>query len=96
MYLGAIKMIDRDQPSKGLSKEDYNMLADVILYEINPQAYLFFVLEEMSRGHSEITTADTASLLKSTYTIYNKEEPKYGRKVRFNRRAVQEVSYRGC
>ena len=36
-----------------------------------------------------------ASLLKSTYTIYNKEEPKYGRKVRFNRRAIQEVSYRG-
>ena len=88
-------MIDRGQPSTGLSKEDYSMLADAILYEINPQAYLFFVLEEMSREHSEITTADTASLLKSTYTIYNKEEPKYGRKVRFNRRAVQEISYRG-
>ena len=43
-------MIDRDHPSKGLSKEDYNMLADAILYELNPQAYLFFVLEEMSRG----------------------------------------------
>ena len=88
-------MIDRDHPGKGLSKEDYNMLVDAILYEINPQAYLFFVLEEMSREHSEITTADTASLLKSTYTIYNKEEPNYGRKVRFNRRTVQEVSYRG-
>ena len=88
-------MIDRGQPSKGLNKEDYNMLADAILYEVNPQAYLFFVLEEMSREHSEITTADTASLLKSTYNIYNKEEPKYGRKVRFNRRAVQEVSCRG-
>ena len=89
-------MIDRGQSSRGLSKEDYNMLADAILYEINPQAYLFFVLEEMSRKHSEITTADTASLLKSTYNIYNKEEPNYGRKVRFNRRAVQEVSYRSC
>lgn len=89
-------MIDRGQPSKGLGKEEYNMLADAILYEVNPQAYLFFVLEEMSREHSEITTADTASLLKSIYTIYNKEEPKYGRKVRFNRRAVQKVSYRGC
>ena len=89
-------MIDRSQPSKGLSKEDYNMLADAILYEINPEAYLFFVLEEMSREHSEITTAGTASLIKSTYNIYNKEEPKYGRKIRFNRRAIQEVSYRGC
>ena len=88
-------MIDRGQPSTDLGKEDYSMLADAILYEINPQAYLFFVLEEMSREHSEITTADTASLLKSTYTIYNKEELNYGRKVRFNRRAVQEVSYRG-
>lgn len=88
-------MIDRGQPSTGLGKEDYSMLADAILYEINPQAYLFFLLEEMSREHSEITTADTASLLKSTYTIYNKEEPKYGRKVRFNRRAIQEVSYQG-
>ena len=88
-------MIDRDHPSTDLGKEDYSMLADAILYEINPQAYLFFVLEEMSREHSEITTADTASLLKSTYNIYNKEEPKYGRKVRFNRRTVQEVSYRG-
>ena len=88
-------MIDRGQPSTGLGKEDYSMLADAILYEINPQAYLFFVLEEMSREHSEITTADTASLLKSTYTIYNKEELNYGRKVRFNRRAVQEISYRG-
>ena len=88
-------MIDRGQPSTGLSKEDYNMLADAILYEINPQAYLFFVLEEMSREHSEITTADTASLLKSTYNIYKKEEPNYGRKVRFNRREIQEVSYRG-
>ena len=78
---------------KGLSKEDYNMLADAILYEINLQAYLFFVLEEMSREHNEILNADTASLLKSTYNIYNKEEPKYGRKVRFNRRAIQEVSY---
>ena len=86
-------MINRGYPSKGLSKEDYNMLADAILYEINPQAYLFFVLEEMSREHNEIINADTASLLKSTYNIYNKEEPKYGRKVRFNRRAVQEVSY---
>ena len=86
-------MIDRGQLSTGLGKEDYSMLADAILYEINPQAYLFFVLEEMSREHSEITTADTASLLKSTYNIYNKEEPKYGRKVRSNRRAVQEVSY---
>ena len=89
-------MIDRDRPNKGLSKEDYNMLADAILYEVNPQAYLFFVLEEMSREHSEITTADTASLLKSTYNIYNKEELNYGRKVRFNRRAVQKISYRGC
>ena len=89
-------MIDRGHPGKGLSKEDYNMLADAILYKLNPQAYLFFVLEEMGRRHSEITTADTASLLKSTYNIYNKEEPNYGRKVRFNRRAVQEVSYRGC
>ena len=80
---------------KGLSKEEYNMLADTILYEVNPQAYLFFVLEEMSREHSEITTAGTASLLKSTYNIYNKEEPNYGRKVRFNRREIQEVSYRG-
>ena len=53
------------------------------------------MLEEMSQEHSEITTAGTASLLKSTYTIYNKEEPKYGRKVRFNRREIQEVSYRG-
>ena len=88
-------MMDRGQPSTDLGKEDYSMLADAILYEINPQAYLFFVLEEMSREHSEITTADTASLLKSTYNIYNKEEPKYGRKVRFNRRAIQEVSYRG-
>lgn len=88
-------MIDRGQPSTGLGKEDYSMLVDAILYEINPQAYLFFLLEEMGREHSEITTADTASLLKSTYTIYNKEEPKYGRKVRFNRRAVQEISYRG-
>ena len=88
-------MIDRGQKSKGLSKEDYNMLADAILYELNPQAYLFFVLEEMSREHSEITTAGTASLLKSTYNIYNKEEPKYGRKVRFNRREIQEISYRG-
>ena len=88
-------MIDRDHPSKGLSKEDYSMLADAILYEINPQAYLFFVLEEMSREHNEITTADTASLLKSTYNIYNKEELNYGRKVRVNRRAVQEISYRG-
>ena len=88
-------MIDRGQPSKGLSKEEYNMLAEAILYKINPQAYLFFVLEEMRREHSEITTADTASLLKSTYNIYNKEEPKYGRKVRFNRREIQEVSYRG-
>ena len=43
-------MIDRDRPSKGLNKEDYNILADAILYEINPQAYLFFLLEEMSRG----------------------------------------------
>ena len=91
MCLGVIKMMDG-----GLGEEDYNILADAILYEINPQAYLFFVLEEMSREHSEITTADTASLLKSTYTIYNKEEPKYGRKVRFNRREIQEVSYRGC
>ena len=89
-------MIDRGQPSTGFGKEDYSMLADAVLYEINPQAYLFFVLEEMSREHSEIITADTASLLKSTYTIYNKEEPNYGRKVRFNRRAVQEVSYRSC
>ena len=89
-------MIDRGQPSTGLGKEDYSMLADAILYEINPHTYLFFVLEEMSREHSEITTADTASLLKSTYNIYNKEESKYGRKVRFNRRTVQEVSYRGC
>ena len=89
-------MINRGHPSKGLSKDDYNMLADAILYEINPRAYLFFVLEEMSREHSEIMAADTASLLKSTYNIYNKEEPKYGRKVRFNRRAVQEVSYRSC
>lgn len=88
-------MIDRGQPSTDLGKEDYSMLADAILYEINPQAYLFFLLEEMSREHSEITTADTASLLKSTYNIYNKEEPNYGRKVRFNRRAVQKVSYRG-
>ena len=88
-------MIDRGQPSTGLDKEDYSMLADAILYEINPQAYLFFVLEEMSREHSEITTADTASLLKSTYNIYNKEEPIYGRKVRFNRREIQKVSYRG-
>ena len=88
-------MIDRDHLSKDLSKEDYNMLADAILYEVNPQAYLFFVLEEMSREHSEITTADTASLLKSTYNIYNKEELNYGRKVRFNRRTVQEISYRG-
>ena len=88
-------MIDRGQPSTCLGKEYYSMLADAILYEVNPQAYLFFVLEEMSREHSEITTADTASLLKSTYNIYNKEEPKYGRKVRFNRRAVQKVSYRG-
>ena len=88
-------MMDRGQPSTDLGKEDYSMLADAILYEINPQAYLFFVLEEMSREHSEITTADTASLLKSTYTIYNKEEPKYGRKARFNRRAIQEVSCRG-
>ena len=88
-------MIDRDHPSKGFSKEDYNMLADAILYEVNPQAYLFFMLEEMSREHSEITTADTASLLKSTYIIYNKEGPDYGRKVRFNRGTVQEVSYRG-
>ena len=86
-------MINRGHPGKGLSKEDYNMLADAILYEINPQAYLFFVLEEMSREHNEIMAADTASLLKSTYNIYNKEEPKYGRKVRFNRRAIQEVSY---
>ena len=53
------------------------------------------MLEEMSREHSEITTAGTASLLNSTYTIYNKEEPNYGRKVRFNRRAIQKVSYRG-
>lgn len=53
------------------------------------------MLEEMSQEHSEITTAGTASLLKSTYTFYNKEEPNYGRKVRFNRRAVQEISYRG-
>lgn len=74
--------------SKGLSNEEYIILADAILYEINPPAYLFFVLEEMSREHSEITTADTASLLKSTYNIYNKEEPNYGRKVRFIRRAV--------
>ena len=88
-------MIDRGQPSKGLSKEEYNMLAGAILYKINPQAYLFFVLEEMSREHSEIITADTASLLKSTYNIYNKEELSYGRKVRFNRRELQEVSYRG-
>ena len=88
-------MINRGHPSKGLSKEDYNMLAGTILYEINPQAYLFFVLEEMNREHIEIITADTASLLKSTYNIYNKEEPKYGRKVRFNRREIQEVSYRG-
>ena len=87
-------MIDRGQPSTDLGKEDYSMLADAILYEINPQAYLFFVLEEMSREHSEITTADTASLLKSTYTIYNKEEPNYGRKVRFNRRELQEIPYR--
>lgn len=63
-------MIDRGYPSKGLSKEDYNMLAD---------------LRKMSWEHSEITTADTA-------TIYNKEEPKYGRKVRFNRREIQEIS----
>ena len=62
-------MIDRGQPSTDLGKEDYSMLADAILYEVNPQAYLFFVLEEMSREHSEITTADTASLLKSTYNI---------------------------
>ena len=88
-------MIDRGQPSTGLSKEEYNMLADAILYEVNPQAYLFFVLEKMSQEHSEITTADAASLLKSTYTIYNKEESNYGRKVRVNRRAIQEVSYRG-
>ena len=85
-------MIDRGQPSTGLDKEDYSMLADAILYEINPQAYLFFVLEKMSQEHSKITTADTSSLLKSTYNIYNKEEPKYGRKVRFNRREIQEVS----
>lgn len=43
---------------RGLSKEEYIMLADAILYEVNPQAYLFFALEEMSREHSEITTAD--------------------------------------
>ena len=95
MCLGVIIFMGMIFKKDGLSKEDYNMLADAILYEINPQAYLFFVLEEMSREHSEITTADTASLLKSTYNIYNKEEPKYGRKVRFNRRAIQEVSYRG-
>ena len=93
MCLGVIIFMDMIFKKDGLSKEEYNMLADAILYEVNPQAYLFFVLEEMSREHSEITTADTASLLKSTYNIYNKEEPIYGRKVRFNRRAIQEVSY---
>ena len=93
MCLGVIIFMDMIFKKDGLSKEEYNMLADAILYEVNPQAYLFFVLEEMSREHSEITTADTTSLLKSTYNIYNKEEPKYGRKGRFNRRAVQEVSY---
>ena len=95
MCLGVIILMGMIFKKDGLSKEEYNMLADAILYEVNPQAYLFFVLEEMSREHSEITTADTASLLKSTYNIYNKEEPIYGRKVRFNRRAVREVSYRG-
>ena len=95
MCLGVIIFMDMIFKKDGLSKEEYNMLADAILYEVNPQAYLFFVLEEMSREHSKITTADTASLLKSTYNIYNKEEPKYGRKVRFNRREIQEISYRG-
>ena len=53
------------------------------------------MLEEMSQEYSEITTAGTVSLLKSTYTIYNKEELNYGRKVRFNRREIQEVSCQG-
>lgn len=56
-------MVDRDHLDLGLSEEEYCKLADEILFELNPQAYLFFMLEEMSRLHSEITTADTASLL---------------------------------
>lgn len=83
-------MIDRDRSD--LSEEEYCKLADEILFELNPRTYLFFVLEEMSRLHSEITTADTASLLNITRTTYIKEEPNYGYKVRFNCRTVQEIS----
>lgn len=85
-------MVDRDHPGLDLSEEEYCKFADEILFELNPQAYLFFMLEDMSRLHSEITTTDTASLLNMTRATYIKEEPNYGYKVRFNPRTVQEIS----
>ena len=85
-------MINKDQPSIDLRSEEYKKIAKQLLLCTNPQTYLFFVLEDMSRLHSEITTADTASLLNMTRATYIKEEPNYGYKVRFNRGTVQKIS----
>lgn len=85
-------MINKDQTSIDLRSEKYKKKLFSYLLCTNPRAYLFFVLEDMSRLHNEITTADTASLFNMTRTIYNKEEPNYGYKVRFRCGTVQKVS----
>lgn len=85
-------MINRDRPGLDLRSEEYKKIAERLLLCTNPRAYLFFVLEDMSRLHSEITTADTTSLFNMACATCIKEEPNYGYKVRFRCGTVQKIS----
>ena len=50
-------------------------------------------LQMVESIHDRLPNVSVEWIMFGTGNMYNKEKPKYGRKVRFNRRAVQEVSY---